>query len=122
MTNTGLVKVGGVSAILAVVLYIVAAIVYFAGVGQVDSDNVVQVLLAVNDNRAAFLTSTWLALLGAALFIPAALGFFQVLREAGAVLWIAVAAMFTGALLFMATAIIQLGVGYCKPSAIMGHL
>ena len=112
MANTGLVKVGGVSAILAVVLYIVAAIVYFAGVGQVDSDGVAQVLLAVNDNRAAFLTSTWLALLGAALLIPAALGFFQALRETAAVLWIAVAAMFTGALLFMATAIMQLGVGY----------
>ena len=112
MTNTGLVKVGGVSAILAVVLYIVAAIVYFAGVGQVDSDDAAKVLLALNDNRAAYLTSTWLALLGAALLIPAALGFFQALRETAAVLWIAVAAMFTGALLVMATAIIQLGVGY----------
>ena len=45
------------SAILAVVLYIVAAIVYFAGVGQVDSDDVAQVLRAVNDSQAAFLTS-----------------------------------------------------------------
>ena len=112
MTSTGLVKVGGVSAILAVVLYIVAAIVYVVGVGQVDSDDAAKVLLAVNDNRAAYLTSTWLALLGAALLIPTALGFFQALREAAGVLWIAVAAMFTGALLFMATAMIQLGVGY----------
>ena len=112
MTSTGLVKVGGACAVLAVGLYIVAAIVYFAGVGQVDSDDVAQFLLAVNDNRAAYLTSTWLALLGAALLIPTALGFFQALREAAAVLWIAVAAMCTGALLFMATAIVQLGVGY----------
>ncbi|MCH8061345.1 MAG: DUF4386 family protein [Chloroflexi bacterium] len=112
MERVSLVKVGGVCAILALVCFVAAAVVYFAGVGQVDSSDVTQVLLAVNDNRAAFLTSTWLAVFGSALLIPAALGFFQALRDAGALLWIAVAAMFTGALLFIAAAIIQLSVGY----------
>ena len=112
MESVSLIKVGGVCAILALVCFVAAAVVYFAGVGQVDSSDVTQVLLAVNDNRAAFLTSTWLAVFGSALLIPAALGFFQALRDAGALLWIAVAAMFTGALLFIAAAIIQLSVGY----------
>ena len=122
MANIGLVRIGGVCAILAFVSFVVGTIVYFAGVGQVDSDDVAQVLMAMNDNRAAFLTATWLVLPGSVLFIPAALGLVQALQEAGAVLWIAVAAMFTGALLFMAAAVLQLGFGYCKPSAIMGHL
>ena len=112
MESVSLIKVGGACAILALVCFVAAAVVYFAGVGQVDSSDVTQVLLAVNDDRAAFLTSTWLAVFGSALLIPAALGFFQALRDAGALLWIAVAAMFTGALLFIAAAIIQLSVGY----------
>ena len=112
MERVSLVKVGGVCAILAFVSFIAAAIVHFAGVRQVDSDDVAQVLMAMNDNRVAFLTATWLVLPGSVLFIPAALGLVQALRAAGAVLWIAVAAMITGALLFIAAAVIQLGVGY----------
>ena len=110
--KVSLVKVAGVCAILAVVSHLAGAIVYFAGIGQVDPDGVTQILIAMNDNRAAFLTFIWLGLFGAALLIPAALGLFQALRVAGTVLWIALVAMFTGALLWLGAAIINLSIVY----------
>ena len=113
MADISLVKLGGVCAIVAFVGFVAAAIVWFVGVGQVDSDDVAQTLLAVNDNRAATLTSIWIFLFGSAMFIPvAALGFRQALREAGAVLWVAVAAMFTGTLFWIGAAIINLSEAY----------
>lgn len=64
MTNISLVRIGGVSAILAFVSFAAGGIVYFAGVEQVDSDDLAQVLTAVNDSRAASLTATWIVLSG----------------------------------------------------------
>ena len=122
MTNISLVRIGGVSAILAFVSFVAGGIVYFAGVEQVDSDDLAQVLTAVNDSRAASLTATWIVLSDYVLLIPAALGLFHALQEAGAVVLIAAAAMFTGALLFMGAAIISLGIidqlapGYAEAS------
>lgn len=122
MTNISLVRIGGVSAILAFVSFAAGGIVYFAGVEQVDSDDLAQVLTAVNDSRAASLTATWIVLAGYVLLIPAALGLFHALQEAGAVVLIAAAAMFTGTLLFMGAAIISLGIidqlapGYAEAS------
>ena len=99
MGNMSLVKVGRVCAILVAVSFIVAIII--RGVADVPgfknlTDDAEQWLLAVNANRAAFLSYMWFLLLGSVLLIPAALGFYQALRVAGALLWIAVAAMFTG--------------------------
>ena len=101
MTNVSIVRIGGVSAILAFVSFAAGVIVYFAGVEQVDLDDMAQVLAAMNDSRVASLTATWIVLAGYVLLIPAALGLFHALQEAGAVVSIAAAAMFTGALLFM---------------------
>ena len=110
-----LVKVGGVCAILVVASIIVGIIVRgVAGVPgirdlTVDAE---QWLLDVGDNRTAFLIHWGFLFLGAVLAIPAALGFYQALRQAGALLWIAVAAWFTVFLLRIASAMTLSGIGY----------
>ena len=113
--NISLVKVGSVCAILVTVSLIVAIII--RGVADLPglkdlTDDAEQWLLDVNANRTAFLSYMWFLLLGSVLLIPAALGFYQALRVAGALLWIAVAAMFTGALLFIASEMILIGMAY----------
>ena len=113
--NISLVKVGSVCAILVTVSLIVAIII--RGVADLPglkdlTDDAEQWLLDVNANRTAFLSYMWFLLLGSVLLIPAALGFYQALRVAGALLWIAVAAMFTGALLYIASNMTLIGMAY----------
>ena len=115
MGNIRLVRVGGVCAILVAVSVIVAIII--RGVADLPglkdlTDETEQWLLVVNANRTAFLSYMWFLLLGSVLLIPAALGFYQALRVAGALLWIAVAAMFTGALLYIASNMTLIGMAY----------
>ncbi len=76
------------------------------------TDDAEQWLLHVNANRTAFLSYMWFLLLGSVLLIPAALGFYQALRATGALLWLAVAAMFTGALLYIASNMTLIGMAY----------
>jgi len=115
MERVSLVKVAGVCAILAAVSIIVGGIVRgVAGVPGIR-DLVIdgeQWLLDVGNNRTAFLTAMWFFLLGSVLLTPAALGFYQALRQAGSLLWIAVAAIFTGALLFIGAFMTPIGVAY----------
>ena len=115
MGNMSLVRVGGVCAILVTVSIIVAII--FRGATDLPglkdlTDDAERWLLSVDANRTAFLSYMWFLLLGSVLLIPAALGFYQALRVAGALLWIAVAAMFTGALLYIASNMTLIGMAY----------
>ena len=115
MGEVSLVKVGGVCAILAVVTFIAAMVVQFVtgDIGPGDlARNPRQSLLDVDQDRTAFLTFQWLFLLASVLLIPAALGFYRALYQAGATLWIAVAAVFTGALLLTAASMTLIGIGY----------
>ena len=115
MGKVSLVKVGGVCAILAVVTFIAAMVVQFVtgDIGPGDlARNPRQSLLDVDQDRTAFLTFQWLFLLASVLLIPAALGFYRALYQAGATLWIAVAAVFTGALLLTAASMTLIGIGY----------
>ncbi len=115
MGNISLVKVGGVCAILVAVCFIVWFIVRgvtgVPGIRDLAIDGE-QWLLDVGNNRTAFLTAMWFLLLYPVLLMPAALGFYQTLRQAGALLWIAVAAIFTGALLFIGASMTLIGVAY----------
>ena len=115
MEKVSLVKVGGVCAILAVVTFIAAIVVQFVtgDIGPGDlARNPRQSLLDVDQDRTAFLTFQWLFLLASVLLIPAALGFYRALYQAGATLWIAVAAVFTGALLLTAASMTLIGIAY----------
>ena len=91
MGNISLVRVGGVCAILGVVSAIVARI--FFGLGDL-------------------LTGHWFDVLALLLLLAAALGFYQALHEAGAVLWIAVVAFFTGVIFLLFHEFIRLGISY----------
>ena len=91
MGNISLVRVGGVCAVLMVVSGIVARI--FFGLGDL-------------------LTGHWFDVLSLLLLMAAALGFYQALHEAGAVLWIAVVAIFTGVIFLLFHEFIRLGIGY----------
>ena len=115
MKKVSLVKVGSMCAILAVISFIAAIVVQFVtgDIGPGDlARNPGQSLLDVDRDRTAFLTSQWFYLLASVLLIPAALGFYQALYQAGAMLWIAVAAVFTGALLLTAASMTLVGIGY----------
>ena len=91
MGNISLVRVGGVCAILGVVSAIVARI--FFGFGDI-------------------VTGHWFDVLALLLLMAAALGFYQALHEAGAVLWIAVVAFFTGVIFLLFHEFIRLGIAY----------
>ena len=89
MATISLVRIGGVCAILLVVSAIVARI--FFGFGDI-------------------VTGHWFDVLSLLLFMAAALGFYQALHEAGAVLWIAVVAFFTGVIFLLFHEFIRLGI------------
>ena len=115
MEKVSLVKVGGVCAILAVVSFIAAIVVQTVtgDIGPGDlARNPRQALLDVDRDRTSFLIFEWFFLLASVLLIPAALGFYQALYQAGATLWIAVAAVFTGALLLIAASVTLIGIAY----------
>ena len=71
-----------------------------------------QWFLDVGGNRTAFLIHWGFLFLGAVLAIPAVLGFYQALRQAGALLWIAVAAWFTSFFLRIVSGMTIFGIGY----------
>ncbi len=99
MGNISLVRVGGVCAILAVLSGIVARI--FFGNAWLASRGV-----------DTLITGHWFDVLSLLLLMAATLGFYQALREAGSVLWIAVVACITGAIFLLAHEFIRLGIGY----------
>ena len=91
MGNIRLVRVGGVCAILGVVSAIVARI--FFGFGDI-------------------VTGHWFDALSCLLLIPAALGFYQALRQAGPLPLIAVVAILTGVIFLLFHEFIRLGIAY----------
>ena len=99
MGNISLVRVGGVCAILMVVSGIVARIVY--GNEWLAARGV-----------ETFIIGHWFDVLALLLAMAAALGFYQALHKAGAVLWIAVVAILTGVIFLLFYEFIRLGIGY----------
>jgi len=81
MTNMNLVKVGGVCAIL-LVAFIVVWIILSSASGVEDNPDNIQAYLQGVHNNTMYSASGWFALVGLALVIPAALGFYQALRDA----------------------------------------
>ena len=91
MGNISLVRVGGVCAILGVVSAIVARI--FFGFGDI-------------------VTGHWFDALYGLLLIPATLGFYRALRQAGPLPLIAVVAFLTGVIFLLFHEFIRLGIAY----------
>ena len=99
MGNISLVRVGGVSAVLAVVSGTMARIAF--GNEWLASRGV-----------DTLITGHWFDVLGLLLFMPAALGFYWALRQAGPLLWIAVVAFLTGIIFLLFHEFIRLGISY----------
>ena len=99
MATISLVRVGGVCAILAVVSITMARIVF--GNAWLTSRGV-----------ETFIIGHWFYVLALLLAMAAALGFYQALHKAGAVLWIAVVAILTGFIFLLFYEFIRLGIGY----------
>jgi hypothetical protein len=59
-------------------------------------------LLQVNADPTAYLVANWLAVMSHVVGLPVALGFYQVLRRWGAMLWVGVLALVLGSLFFIA--------------------
>ena len=100
-TGTNLVKLSGVRAILYGVTW-VAWLVVSAVATPWDPGDMGPYLLQVNADPTAYLVANWLAVISHVVGLPVALGFYQVLRRWGAMLWVGVLALGLGSLFFIA--------------------
>ena len=103
-TGTNLVKLSGVCAILYGVTW-VAWLVVSAVATPWDPGDMGPYLLQVNADPTAYLVANWLAVISHVVGLPVALGFYQVLRRWGAMLWVGVLALVLGSLFFIAAII-----------------
>lgn len=71
-----------------------------------------QWLLDVDSNRSAVVAEAWLKLVPMLLFMGATVGMYQLLRQAGPVLWIGVLASITASLFVIAQRLVVLSVAY----------
>ena len=104
-------KASGVCAILAAV----AAIVGFALFLVTDVrgiEDAIETLPVYDEDKALTGASIWLFILASVLYLVALPGIFQVLREAGDVMWIAVMASVVGVVFVIASGVISLAVVY----------
>jgi len=100
-TATNLVKLTGVCAILYGVTW-VAWLVVSAVATPWDPGDMGPYLLQVNADPTAYLVANWLAVISHVVGLPVALGFYQMLRRWGAMLWVGVLALVLGSLFFIA--------------------
>ena len=99
MGNIRLVRVGGVCAILGVVS---------GTMGRISFGNA----WLASRGLDTLIIGHWFDAMALVLIMPAALGFFQALRQAGPLLWIAVVAFLTGVIFVLAHEFIRLGISY----------
>ena len=97
MESTGIVKVGGVSAVLVGVSLVAMRVTGSFGIESFATTG--QSLLYIADHLPVYLTQQSLFMLTFLLTIPAALGFYTALRPAGSVAVLATAAVIAGALI-----------------------
>ena len=97
MRNGSLIKVGGASAILVGVSIAAMRVTGFFGIEKFDTTE--HRLLHIADHQTVYLTQQSFMMLTFLLVVPAALGLYWALRQAGGVPLIATVAVMVGALL-----------------------
>ena len=112
MSNVGLLKVSGVCAILTAATLLVGLILLLGPVDYPDTDDIGTILLALDNDRVAYLTARWFILFGLVLAMASSLGFYYVLREAGGLLSIAIIGFITGTVFVMIQSFIELAIAY----------
>ncbi len=106
MRNGSLVKVGGASAILVGVSLGMMRVSGIFGIEEFDTTE--QSLLYIADHLTVYLTQQSFMLLTFLLVVPAALGLYWALRQAGSVAVIATVAVMAGALIGVGSALLNL--------------
>lgn len=108
-----LVKVGGICAILTVAIALARMIIFVVMMGEPPQSEEMEYWapFAV-DNRGVILTRDWLTMLVLIFESAAVVGFFYVLREAGPLTWLGLAAWLTGLQLVMFEHILVLGANF----------
>ncbi len=108
-----LVKVGGICAILTVAFLLARMIIHVVMMGEPPQSEEMEYWapFAV-DNRGVILTRDWLIILALIFETAAVVGFFYVLREAGPLTWLGLAAWLTGLQLVMFEHILVLGADF----------
>lgn len=107
--NNSFVKVAGVCSIIFVVIFIFSFILYSAAGVEEDPGEIAAYLQNVHNNTL-YIGGYWVFVPGFLFLIPIFLGFYQLLRERGGILWVAVAASLIGVTLLIVSQIISLGI------------
>jgi len=103
------VKVAGVCSIIFVVIFIFSFIIYSAAGVEEDPGEIEAYLQSVHNNTL-YAGGYWVFVPGFLLLIPIFLGFYQVLRERGGLLLVALAMSAVGVTLLIVSQIISLGI------------
>ena len=112
MTNVGLLKVCGVCAILTAATLLVGLILLVGPVDYPDTDEIETILLALHNDRVAYLAARWFIVFGLVLAMASSLGFYYLLREAGGLMWIAIVGFITGTVFVMTQSFIELAIAF----------
>lgn len=111
MERVSLAKVGGACAILYTIA-VIAAVIPLAAADLLEAEDAVDVLPIMAENQTMVTISGWLFVLAPILLAVAGVSFFQALREAGSVMWVALLAFSGGALLVVDRAFIWLALNH----------
>ena len=113
MEKVSLVKVSGVSAILAVLLGAAGLVlIMVASPDLIDAKEASEFLPIVEDNREFIATALWLFVLAPVLLMVAALGFYQALRQGGSLMQVAVVTIIAGSLFGISRSLIDIATVY----------
>ena len=111
MGRVSLLKVGGICAIL----YSIVLVVFFilgAANGLLEPLDAAEVLPLLEENQAVAATGGWILVFAPMLIAVAGLGFFQALRQAGPLMWVALVAFSGGGFLIVYRGFIWLAMTY----------
>lgn len=103
--------VSGICAILLLIV-VIAGFVLFGMTEVTDSQDAIELLPAIDNDKGLIATSSWLFVLAPLLLLGTVPGFFSALRQAGDVLWIAAVASVVGVVLLILSASIELAIIY----------
>ena len=119
--NNSFVKTAGVFSIVFAVIVIVSFVLFLTSGVEADLEKIEAYLQNVYNNTQ-YVISIWVFILGTLFLIPTVLGFYQALREAGRILWVALAVSLVGVTIILASPTITLGIlgqltaGYAEAS------
>ena len=111
MERVSLLKVGAVCAILYTIV-VVGSIIPLAAADLLDAEDAAEILPIMEEDQTLVAAAGWLLVLAPILLAVAGLSFFQALRQAGPLLWVALLSFVGGSLLILSRSFIWLAMTY----------